>query len=150
MDEVLDLHVYTNNSVCGHDKISFLCETAVEKNIRGLAFTHLCRVDAPEDFDMHRRLRHSFFDICKAKQLFFDSVAVFAGVEFEQAVAAPALVDDILKRMKPAIKVALCTTLSVMFILDLVYTNFNPNEGEGITDYAAGITQQSCNYPPEN
>ncbi|MBQ6632624.1 MAG: putative ABC transporter permease, partial [Ruminococcus sp.] len=52
------------------------------------------------------------------------------------------LVDDILKRMKPAIKVALCTTLSVMFILDLVYTNFNPNEGEGITDYSSVTVYQ--------
>ena len=100
MDEILDLHVYTNNSVCGHDKVSFLCETAVEKEIRGVAFTDLCRVDAPEDYDMHRRLRHSYFDICKAKLLFFGAVSVFAGIEFEQAVAAPALAADILSRQR--------------------------------------------------
>lgn len=100
MDEILDLHVYTNNSVCGHDKVSFLCETAVDKEIRGLAFTDLCRIDAPEDYDMHRRLRHSYFDICKAKLLFFGAVSVFAGIEFEQAAAAPALVADILSRQR--------------------------------------------------
>lgn len=100
MEELLDLHVYTNNSVCGHDKVSFLCETAVKKGVRGVAFTDVCRVDAPEDYDMHRRLRHSFFDMSKAKLLFFGSVSVFAGVEFEQAFAAPALAADVLSRQR--------------------------------------------------
>ena len=100
MEELLDLHVYTNNSVCGHDKVSFLCETAAAKGVRGVAFTDLCRVDAPEDYEMHRRLRHSFFDMSKAKLLFFGAVSVFAGVEFEQAFAAPAVATDVLARQR--------------------------------------------------
>lgn len=98
MEEIIDLHVYTNNSVCGHDKISLLCEIAAEKNIRAVAFTDLCRMDAAEDYDMHRRLRHSFFDICKARQLFFGVVSVFAGIEFEQAAANPEAAAAILER----------------------------------------------------
>ena len=98
MEEMIDLHVYTNNSVCGHDKISFLCETAAEKGVRAVAFTDVCRVDAAEDYDMHRRLRHSFFDVCKAKQLFFGVVSVFAGIEFEQAATSPRTVSSILQR----------------------------------------------------
>ncbi len=58
------------------------------------------------------------------------------------------LVDDILEKMKPAIKVGLCTALSVLFILDLVYTTFNPNEGEGITDYSAGAVLAARLTPP--
>ncbi len=98
MEEIIDLHVYTNNSVCGHDKISLLCETAAEKDIRAVAFTDLCRLDKAEDYDTHRRLRHSFFDVCKAKQLFFGVVSVFAGIEFEQAAANPAAAAAILER----------------------------------------------------
>ena len=87
MNEILDLHVYTNNSVCGHDKVSFLCETAVSKGIRALAFTDLCSIDAGGAADTQRRLRHSYFDMSKAKQLYFNAVSVFAGIEFEQAFA---------------------------------------------------------------
>ena len=46
----------------------------------------------------------------------------------------------ILKKMKPAVKIAICTSLVVIFIGDNVYTKFHPNEGEGITDYAASIS----------
>ena len=72
----------------------------MEKGIRGVAFTDLCRVDAPEDYEMHRRLRHSYFDMSKAKMFYFGSVSVFAGVEFEQAAAAPGLVSEILSRQR--------------------------------------------------
>ena len=50
------------------------------------------------------------------------------------------LVDDMLKKLKPAVKIALCTSLVVVFIADNVYTKFHPNEGEGITDYAASVS----------
>ena len=50
------------------------------------------------------------------------------------------LVDDMLKKLKPAVKIALCTSLVVVFIADNVYTKFHPHEGEGITDYAASVS----------
>ena len=98
MNEIIDLHVYTNNSPCGHDKISMLCEAAAEKGVRAVAFTDLCPLDAAAEFDMHRRLRHAFFDMSKAKQFFFGAISVFAGIEFEQAIAAPQTVRDVLSR----------------------------------------------------
>lgn len=86
MSSLLDLHVYTNNTPGTKDKISFLCETAVEKNIRGVAFTDIVNLDDCDTFDIRRRVRHSFFDISKAKQLFFDSLMIFGGIELRQAV----------------------------------------------------------------
>ncbi len=51
-------------------------------------------------------------------------------------------IDDMLKKLKPAVKITVCTALSVIFITDLVYTKFNPNEGKGITDYCTSIVQE--------
>jgi|GEM_PF-6467269 len=89
MSNLLDMHVYTNNTPGTKDKISFLCETAVEKDLRGVAFTDVIELDDYDAFDLRRRVRHSFFDILKVKQLFFDSLTVFGGIELRQAVTAP-------------------------------------------------------------
>lgn len=89
MSNLLDMHVYTNNTPGTKDKISFLCETAVQKDIRGVAFTDTVNLDDCDAFDIRRRVRHSFFDISKAKQLFFDSLTVFGGIELRQAVCNP-------------------------------------------------------------
>ena len=89
MAERLDLHVYTNNSACGMDKVSFLCETAVEKGIRAVAFTDVCGLDTLEQLDTRRRMRHAYYDTAKARQLFFGSLSVFSGIAFEQAYLHP-------------------------------------------------------------
>ena len=39
MSYLMDLHVYTNNSPDTRDKISFMCETAVETPRSGFAIT---------------------------------------------------------------------------------------------------------------
>ncbi len=96
MSNLLDLHVYTNNSPGVKDKISFLCETAAEKGFRAVAFTDILDVEANAAFDLKRMVRHSFFDVCKARQLFFDTVSVFAGIELRQAYRQPGTVREIL------------------------------------------------------
>ncbi len=96
MAYLMDLHVYTNNTPGTKDKISFLCETAVEKNIRAVAFTDIIAPETESRFDLKRQVRHAFFDISKAKQLFFGSLTVFAGIELRQAYLDPAAVSKIL------------------------------------------------------
>ncbi len=90
MNGFMDLHVYTNNSPRGQDKVSYLCETAVAKGLRAVALTDLCGMDTLDEFDSRRRLRHAFYDTAKARQLFFGSLSVFSGIEFEQAYLRPA------------------------------------------------------------
>ena len=89
MSYLMDLHIYTNNTPGTRDKISFLCETAVEKQFRAVAFADPADVSAAMSFDLKRKVLHSFFDMSKARQLFFDSLRVFAGVELRQAYLAP-------------------------------------------------------------
>ena len=60
MAYLMDLHVYTNNTPGTKDKISFLCETAVEKNIRALAFTDIITPETDSRVDLKRQVRHAF------------------------------------------------------------------------------------------
>ena len=94
MEFFMDLHVYTNNTPGAANKISFLCEQAAEKGLSAVAFTDIFNVDENGDmpYMMHRRIRHSFFDMAKARQMYFGTVSVFAGIELRQAIASPELV----------------------------------------------------------
>lgn len=100
MDNRFDLHVYTNNTKGGNDKVSFLCETAVAKGLRAVAFTDRCDIDLFEKYDSKRRLRHSYFDMARAKGVFFDSLSVFCGIEFTQAYTDTKLVSSILEKQE--------------------------------------------------
>ena len=92
----MDLHVYTNNSLGVKDKISLMCETAVERGLRAVAFTDSIEMDRFELFECRRRLRHAYFDASKAKRLFQSELSVFAGIELRQARLNPGEVDKIL------------------------------------------------------
>ncbi len=96
MKNSFDLHVYTNNTKGGNDKVSFLCETAVKKGLRAVAFTDRCDIDHFDKYDSKRRLRHSYFDMARAKSVFFDSLLVLCGIEFTQAVTDPGHVAEII------------------------------------------------------
>ena len=96
MENSFDLHIYTNNTKGGNDKVSFLCETAVRKGLRAVAFTDRCDMDMFDKYDSKRRLRHSYFDMARAKSVFFDSLMVLCGIEFTQAVSDPAHTEEII------------------------------------------------------
>ena len=98
MRELLDLHVYTNYSPFGSDKVSYLCETAVAKGIRAVAFADVCGIDTLEAFETRRRMRHAYYDTAKARMLFFGSLSVFSGIEFEQAWQSPETAAEFLRK----------------------------------------------------
>ena len=81
----MDLHVYTNNTLGVKDKISLMCEAAVEKGLRAVAFTDSVEMDRFEQFECRRRLRHAFFDASKVRRLFQEDLSVFSGIELRQA-----------------------------------------------------------------
>lgn len=57
---------------------------------------------------------------------------------------APVL-DNRLRRLKPAVAIPLCAVLLAVFVGDQVYSSHHPNAGAGITDYersAAAETHQ--------
>lgn len=95
-----DLHIYTNNTEGGNDKVSFLCETAAAKKLRAVAFTDICDISAFSASDSHRRLRHSFFDTAKAKKLFCDSLMVLSGIEFANVLFDPSQAARVLQKQE--------------------------------------------------
>ncbi len=96
----LDLHIYTNNTDGGNDKVSYLCETAAAKGIRAVAFTDLCDLASFDPADSLRRIRHSFFDMLKAKKLFCESLFVLSGIEFANVLFDPQQAAKILIRQE--------------------------------------------------
>ena len=56
------------------------------------------------------------------------------GIAFVYIVAP--MLDNILRKISMAILVPICVALIIIFMVDKIYSNDNPNEGKGITDYA--------------
>ena len=43
--------------------------------------------------------------------------------------------DNLIRKIKPAVTKIVCIFLLIVFFIDMVYSHFYPNTGEGITDY---------------
>jgi hypothetical protein len=64
---VMDLHVHTDNSFDGHHSTMYMCETAVSKGLRAVAFTDHCEVDAYYKDNFDRSVRQSYIENAKAR-----------------------------------------------------------------------------------
>ncbi|MDR0531247.1 MAG: histidinol-phosphatase HisJ family protein [Oscillospiraceae bacterium] len=81
---LLDQHAHTDNSFDGHHSVVFLCETAVERGLRALAFTDHVEMDHFRDQGFDRTAQQSFVEILKARSAFRGRLIVCAGVELGQ------------------------------------------------------------------
>ena len=70
------------------------------------------------------------------------------GIAFVYIVAP--MLDNILRKISMAILVPLCVALIIIFMTDKIYSNDNPNEGKGITDYALNEKYLFCNQDRED
>ena len=80
----LDLHTHTDNSFDGHHSAIFLCETAVEKGLRAVAFTDHVEMDFYRENCFDRTAKQSYFEVVKARSAFLGKLIVCAGVELGQ------------------------------------------------------------------
>lgn len=78
---LLDLHTHTDNSFDGNHSTTLLCETAVEKGLRAVAFTDHVEMDVYRQQSFDRTAKQSFFEIIKARSAFRGKLIVCAGVE---------------------------------------------------------------------
>jgi histidinol-phosphatase (PHP family) len=78
---LLDLHTHTDNSFDGRHSAIFLCESAVERGLRAVAFTDHVEMDHFRDQDFDRTAKQSFFETAKACSAFRGQLIVCAGVE---------------------------------------------------------------------
>jgi len=80
----MDFHVHTDNSFDGHHSAILLCETAVEKGLRAVAFTDHVEMDFFRENHFDRTARQSFFEVVKARGAFTGKLIVCAGLELGQ------------------------------------------------------------------
>lgn len=97
---IIDSHVHSDNSPDGHHSVMFMCETAVAKSLRAIAFTDHCEVDVYHEEGYGRRVRQSFFETAKAKSAFLGSLLVLHGIELAQPHYNPSLSAEILSAQK--------------------------------------------------
>ncbi|MDR1629989.1 MAG: histidinol-phosphatase HisJ family protein [Oscillospiraceae bacterium] len=81
---LIDLHVHTDNSPDGHHAAMLICETAVAKGLRAVAFTDHCEVDVYFDDKYDRVVRQSYFEVARAKSAYRGNLLVLQGVELAQ------------------------------------------------------------------
>ena len=81
---MMDLHVHTDNSFDGHHSAMFLCEQAVHKGLRAIAFTDHMDIDLYEQQNLEARQIQSFFEVSKARSAFQGKLLVLNGIELGQ------------------------------------------------------------------
>lgn len=78
---IIDMHNHTDNSFDGNHSPMYMCETAVNKGLRAIAFTDHCEVDAFYTDKFDRSVRQAFFEVAKAKSAFYGRLLVLNGIE---------------------------------------------------------------------
>lgn len=92
-----DLHTHSKHSFDGHHSCTLMCESAVQKGLKGLAITDHCEIDS-KDCDFNKLCSSQFFDTSKAATVFSGSLEVFKGIELGQAVYDKPLAEKILAK----------------------------------------------------
>ncbi len=97
---IIDSHVHSDNSPDGHNSVINMCEIAVAKNLRVIAFTDHCEVDSYHKEGYDRRVRQSYFEVAKAKTSFYGNLLVLQGIELAQPHYDKQLSETILSTQK--------------------------------------------------
>ncbi len=88
---MMDLHVHTDNSFDGHHSAMFLCEQAVHKGLRAIAFTDHMDIDSYIPQQLNTRQVQAYFEISKARTAFQGKLLVLSGIELGQGIFDMAL-----------------------------------------------------------
>ena len=83
---IIDTHTHTDSSFDGHHSPMYMCETAVTKGVRAIAFTDHCEVDAFYTDKFQRNVYQAFFEIAKAKDAFCGNILVLNGIELGESI----------------------------------------------------------------
>jgi histidinol phosphate phosphatase HisJ family len=92
-----DSHVHSCNSHDGSDEVGAICAAALERGLRGVAFTDHCDADAGLEacLKVKRRL---FADVAKAREVYGDRLEIAMGIELGEphhdVALSRALLDD--------------------------------------------------------
>lgn len=78
---LFDSHTHSENSPDGVHSIIFMAETALERNMQGLAITDHCECDSLEQYSYEKRLMLTAVDVAKAGEAFRGRIIITNGIE---------------------------------------------------------------------
>lgn len=127
--KLIDMHTHTDNSPDAEHSGMVLCEHAVRKKLRGIAFTDHCEVDNYYSDHYDRIVKQSLFEIYKAREAFTGSLVICVGIELGQPSSDFILANRILNTY--SFDVVLASLHAVkgekdFYFLD--YSNYDVNE----------------------
>ena len=77
----VDMHTHTNNSFDGNYPVEEMCEAAIEKGVKVIAFTDHVEMDFFREKGFDKDAENSYKDIVRAKEIYKDKLEVCVGVE---------------------------------------------------------------------
>ncbi|MBQ8503730.1 MAG: histidinol-phosphatase HisJ family protein [Clostridia bacterium] len=83
-ERIIDMHVHSDNSPDGIHSPMFICEQAVDKGLRAIAFTDHCEIDTYHSQKYDCMAFHSYFECSKARVAFEGQLLVLIGLEIGQ------------------------------------------------------------------
>ena len=92
----IDMHVHTDNSPDGNHSPMFMCEQAVAKNLRAIAFCDHCETDKFYEHKYKNMVFHSNFECTKARSAFEGQLLVLLGIEIGQPLYNKELAEKII------------------------------------------------------
>ena len=93
---IMDMHVHSDNSPDGIHSPMYMCEQAVDKGLRAIAFTDHCEIDKFFSHKYNSMIFHSYFECLKAKTSFEGELLVLLGIEIAQPLFNKALSEKII------------------------------------------------------
>lgn len=97
---IMDMHVHSDNSPDGHHSPMYICENAVDKGLRAIAFTDHCEIDKFFTHKYNSMVFHSYFECLKARTAFEGELLVLLGIEIAQPLYDRALSEKIISNHK--------------------------------------------------
>ncbi len=93
---IMDMHVHSDNSPDGVHSPMYICEQAVDKSLRAIAFTDHCEIDKFFSHKYNSMVFHSYFECLKARISFEGELLVLLGIEIAQPLSDKALSEKII------------------------------------------------------
>lgn len=93
---IFDFHIHSDNSPDGANNAAFMCESAVARGVRSVAFTDHCEIDRFTEGHFNKIIMHSFFEVAKARSAFMNSLIVLEGIELGEPQKNTTLADKII------------------------------------------------------
>ena len=96
---LVDTHLHSDNSPDGHHSAMFICESAVEMNLKAISITDHCEIDVFYQDHYDRSTVQSYFEILKAREAYRGKLVVLRGIELGEPTYNYELTEKLLSKL---------------------------------------------------